>query len=611
MSFYGDGTFYGSGSFFSPTGVDVPISLDFTRTDMDNIYTFRWTFDQNFFTSTLKDLDFQLQIDQVSTFDSVNLFTYTTSTEDFTIPAVPTYTITLSLIPQRILVVESGTTKFTPVATAPAAGQYLVDLSTGILTFNAANAGAAIRVIYVDVGSTDILEFHRGNVVKGFSIPIYVRTDDSIPFYARVRSKSGPITFTSWSSTLSLQTLPDTTRAAADDLINGLPDRHVYPYEEALKPLSQRTKNISFIYEMLGNEFDLLNLEMTLTQEDGLTARTRDARIYDVYGRKFGFLKSNSMEFTDYRYIVESMWRASLIGGTYNAIKFVGRSFTGVDPIITPFSELANFITAAETTTSETVTVPGLFPFQITLSKIPRNLPSVRGSSISAIGAATALASVKTLFVNINGDGVQTITLAIDNNGFDIATDIQTKIQALTAVTPANQIAFDNFIVEFVPATLQYILASGTDSTLSTVVILGGTAAADLKLGIANGGTETTGLSVPSPYSSTPAVGEYSINFTTGEVTFNAANSGQGPFYILYNATDTIYTYVPEKPALYPTIPTVPSYTPNIYDRTETGFSILITLNNPAGFTLDLSIISFLIKQIVPAHTRFVLITNP
>src|SRR5579883_1766980 len=71
------------------------------------------------------------------------------------------------------------------------------------------------------------------------------------------------------------------------------------------------------------------------------------------------------------------------------------------------------------------------------------------GTSVSGNTAATTVTAGETLFINLNGDGVQTISLAANATGAAIAADIQTKVRALVAVVPANQPAFTNFTAAF------------------------------------------------------------------------------------------------------------------------------------------------------------------
>lgn len=112
------------------------------------------------------------------------------------------------------------------------------------------------------------------------------------------------------------------------------------------------------------------------------------------------------------------------------------------------------------------------------------------GTSVSGATPATATTSGDTLILNLNGDGAKTIILATSGSGAAVAADIQAKVRALLANSPVNQVAYDGFTAVY---TTVYTLTSGTLGTGSSVVVTGGTAAAALKLGVANGGTEVAG----------------------------------------------------------------------------------------------------------------------
>jgi len=98
MTFYSS-ILYGSGNFYGPGSLDVPRDLRFYRTNVDNVYTFHWGFDESFITPMLSTADFDLQLDTVTTFDSLNLVTFTSSTvisyqngnvrKGFTVPVSP------------------------------------------------------------------------------------------------------------------------------------------------------------------------------------------------------------------------------------------------------------------------------------------------------------------------------------------------------------------------------------------------------------------------------------------------------------------------------------------------------------------------------------------
>jgi phage tail sheath protein FI len=85
----------------------------------------------------------------------------------------------------------------------------------------------------------------------------------------------------------------------------------------------------------------------------------------------------------------------------------------------------------------------------------------------------------RTLAINLNVDGAKEITLpAAASTGPDIAAAIQTAVRALTATTPSNQPAYNDFTAVFDPAAGgSYLLTSGTLGTTSTVQVTNGAGA--------------------------------------------------------------------------------------------------------------------------------------
>jgi len=114
------------------------------------------------------------------------------------------------------------------------------------------------------------------------------------------------------------------------------------------------------------------------------------------------------------------------------------------------------------------------------------------GTSVSASPAT--IVSGGTLTLNLNGDGVQIITLGTDATGAAIAADIQARVRALTAHTGGNQPAYNNFTATYDEDTGLYTLTSGTTGTGSSVVITGASEAIKLLLGTARGGIEISGM---------------------------------------------------------------------------------------------------------------------
>ncbi len=161
-----------------------------------------------------------------------------------------------------------------------------------------------------------------------------------------------------------------------------------------------------------------------------------------------------------------------------------------------PISALATVTTTAtgDETADDTLTVGNLI---ITMkasgaaaaSKQVNIASGTAGTSTS--GASPALtATALRFFVNINGDGAQSVYIddAGTHTGAQIAAKIQTAIRALTAINSLNAAAYSAATCTYGST---YIITSGVKG-LSTVVVTG-SGASTLKLGVFNGGVEATG----------------------------------------------------------------------------------------------------------------------
>ncbi len=119
------------------------------------------------------------------------------------------------------------------------------------------------------------------------------------------------------------------------------------------------------------------------------------------------------------------------------------------------------------------------------------------GTTLSGADPAENLVAAQDLSINIDQDGAQTITLSAHTNLQDIASDIQEQVRALTVIGFADQLAYDDFTCRWDENLKRLVLTSGTSVTqpplyaqIPAVVIAGGTAAPELKLGLAEGGSE-------------------------------------------------------------------------------------------------------------------------
>ncbi len=115
------------------------------------------------------------------------------------------------------------------------------------------------------------------------------------------------------------------------------------------------------------------------------------------------------------------------------------------------------------------------------------------GTSTSADNPALTT-SADSFDINLDADGTQTVSLASNTDSRAIAQDIQTKVRALTAASVAQSV-YDDFTAVYDSLANIYVLTSGSlGATASSCLITAGagTAAANLKLGTANGGKEST-----------------------------------------------------------------------------------------------------------------------
>lgn len=117
------------------------------------------------------------------------------------------------------------------------------------------------------------------------------------------------------------------------------------------------------------------------------------------------------------------------------------------------------------------------------------------GTSTGGANGATTASGLQ-LSVNINGDGPQIIYVddAGTHTGAQVAAKIQTAIRALTPRNSLNAVAFSSATCSY--TSTHYLITSGAKGSGSSVVVAsvpGNSGAANLKLGVNNGGTEAVG----------------------------------------------------------------------------------------------------------------------
>ena len=143
--------------------------------------------------------------------------------------------------------------------------------------------------------------------------------------------------------------------------------------------------------------------------------------------------------------------------------------------------------------------------------------PTKKGTSVSGAAPLTSLPppAGRKFFINLNGDGFQTVTLDDPcTTGPEIAAAIQKAVRLLKPLRGTPVAAFASFTAAF--ATGVYTLTSGTGGKLSSVEVANDNQQADnaamlLQLGTTNGGTETTGAAILRP-----ALGAYNVGVTPG-----------------------------------------------------------------------------------------------
>lgn len=275
---------------------DVPLDLQYFKTNIDGRYVFHWAFSFAFISPILSTLDWELQIDKITTFNSPALLTY---------------------------------------------------------------------------NKTSAASFQNGNVAKGFEIQVADRLENkSQTFYARVRTVDGIIT-SDWSSFISFIIPPKMYETSAENLLESMPDSHVYNKDILTFASSDRnTKLYGLYFRMLSKQLDSLILQTLQTKEDTFVHNSRDEALFDNFGAYFGFQKPLIMTNVEYRRALESFILGSLEGGTLDSVYKIVIPFTGVPPTIKNIRDEFDFIIVAnENDPNVTYLDPATPPFLIGASE--------------------------------------------------------------------------------------------------------------------------------------------------------------------------------------------------------------------------------------------------
>lgn len=193
--------------------------------------------------------------------------------------------------------------------------------------------------------SANVIDFQNGDVRKGFAVTMFPRLDKTEQTaFARVRAfDPSTSSFSGYSLILQFTILEKFQVEEAENIINNLPDRHVYNKEDVLRPVSERNTLLYQFAEMYGSEIDQTKLETILTSTNITIDLCRDEQLFDNFGTLFNYTKPQDQEFVEYRECIRALIDGSLVGGTLDAIQRVIRCFTGISPIVQNIRDRADF----------------------------------------------------------------------------------------------------------------------------------------------------------------------------------------------------------------------------------------------------------------------------
>lgn len=187
------------------------------------------------------------------------------------------------------------------------------------------------------------LTYQNGAVRKGAAIAVNPRLDKTEQtWYWRVRTKVG-INVSNWSSISQFTILEKFRVQEAENLLNNLPDYHVYGKEDLRRAVVDRASKLYKICDMYGSELDQTKLEDILTATNNYVALCRDEQLYDNFGFSFNYPKPQVQTSVEYRNTLRNLLLGSLTGGTFDAIRRVVKSFTGVTPVLGTIKDREDF----------------------------------------------------------------------------------------------------------------------------------------------------------------------------------------------------------------------------------------------------------------------------
>lgn len=190
---------------------------------------------------------------------------------------------------------------------------------------------------------TTALTYQNGAVRKGAAIMVAAREDKTEQtWYWRVRTRVG-LSTSNWSVVAQFTILEKFEVEESENLLNNLPDYHVYGKGDLKRAVSDRMSKLYKICNMYGREFDQTKLEDILTATNNYIALVRDEQIYQNFGILFNYVKPQIQTSVEYRNALRNLILASLAGGTFSAIRSVVKAFTGVTPVLGTIVERNEF----------------------------------------------------------------------------------------------------------------------------------------------------------------------------------------------------------------------------------------------------------------------------
>lgn len=559
---YIDG-FYGGAAV---GGVLIPQDLQYYRTTIDNIFVFHWDFLQEAYVPGLKGLLYELQIDTVNTFDSVNLQKFSLATIQTSLIATTTANIfstttigrsSLSLTPNLYAGMSIQITGGTGT------GQLRRVLSNTATTFTVefpwttTPDGTSTFIVF----KSNVQNFQNGNEAKGFQIQVPTRlTNGGQTWYAQVRTLSTTVPVSEFSIPIAFVLIDRFDLTEAENLINDLADYHVYNKDVVKLPENQRNTLLWKIMLMYGKEFDRTLLLKELVRQDNYLTFTRDENLYNNWGIYFNFIKPSTMQFVDYRRCLQSMIDASLHGSTNEAIMTIARCFTGVGPLIETIRDIADFFL---TTIMEQFTTSGT----------------------TNVYLLTQYSSFLTNTLILFRDGPSTHTLLAPNVDYFAYEDLPGFTTLVT--DPAG----DTLTAFYEISEPEPLLFDSSDG-----LTYSGT------LALTHGSTDVfgTGTDIDAHISIGDQISDgqvwETVQYINGDFRLTLTNPWIGDTEVIpFMKLNYTSTQIPPN---------------HIWDRLTEMYGVLITIENPAQFSLNQVLIEQLISLVLPAHIKVFFIFN-